>query len=490
MIKNQQLYRRDIRVDASQDDTRRRKKLLRVFWLFVIMISLFLIYGLITQPVINVLSAALIFFSALIPSYLWCKGKARGIPIFPLYALTHTWTYGFPLINDTYITNRYDFNDIFIAGLTVAGFLFVGTLIWLKMIKAKQKHPVTLRALKEQKGDRFFIASLAFGFLFIASVHAGLLTIPYGLFTLIRGIAFGLSTLALFILSYRWSQGLLPRNLSFIFWVLTTGYLTAQTASLLLIGSLSSFMIIFVAISIGRGRIPLAAITAIILLMAVLHAGKGEMRERYWGMGKNASLSISEYPNFFADWITYGFENIFSSDIYDRKSLIERAGLMHLLLMAQDRTPDRVPYMYGATYINIPEQFIPRFVLPEKTSSHEGTALLNIHYGLQTREGTLTTSFGWGLLNEAYANFGFIGVISLAIILGFFYGKATRLSIEMPLYSFRYLSALLVFSLCFSVEISAGAFIASLFQYFIALLIVNTIFMKNLDYQRLVALKK
>jgi hypothetical protein len=479
MLRSQYLSRRNTGAVAFQNDSQKRKKLLKVFWLFVIMIFLFLTYSLITKPIINVFCASLICFSALIPGYLWCKGQARGLPIFPLYALTHTWTYGFPLINNDHLINMYDSKDIFIAGLTVAGFLFLGTFIWLRMIKAKLKPPVTFQVLKERKGDRFFLASLASGFLFLVIAHAGLLNVPAGVFTLIRGITMGLSTLALFILSYRWGQGLLPRNLSFIFWVLMIGYLIAQASSLLLIGSLSSLMIIFVAISIGRGKIPLAAIIVILSLMTVLHAGKHDMRERYWGVGQNISPGILEYPGFFTEWIGHGFENLSSSDNQNRQSLIERAGLMYLLLETQTATPDRVPYLYGATYVRIPEQFIPRIFYSEKTSSHEGTVLLNIHYGIQTRETAATTSIGWGLLNEAYANFGFIGVIALAIIVGILYSKATNLSIDTPLYSFRYLSALLLLSLCFSVEISTGAFIAAFFQYFTALLIVNFLFMKK-----------
>lgn len=479
MFRNQYFYRRSTGAGAFRDNSRKRRQLLKVFWLFVIMFFLVLTYSLTISPILNVLCSAMIFFSALFPSYLWIKGRVPGLPIFPVYALTHIWTYAFPLISNNPLITMYEPNDIFFVGLTVAGFLLLGTFIWLRFVKTKQRPHVSLRGLTEDRGDRFFLASIAGGLLFIVIAYSGKLSVSSGVFGLIRGITMGLSSLAIFLLSYRWSKGQLPRNLSLLFWLLTIGYLIVSAASLVLVYSFSTLMLIFIAITIGRGKIPVVSIVIILLLVTVLHAGKGDMRDRYWTDNERISPTPLQYPGFFAEWIGHGFENLFSSENQSRQSLLDRAGLLNLLLKTQTESPDEVPYLYGATYAHIPEQFIPRIFYSEKTSSHEGTVLLNIHYGIQTRETAATTSIGWGLLNEAYANFGFIGVIALAIIVGILYSKATNFSIDTPLYSFRYLSALLLLSLCFSVEISTGAFIAAFFQYFSALLIVNFLFMKK-----------
>src|SRR5206468_2846385 len=85
---------------------------------------------------------------------------------------------------------------------------------------------------------------------------------------------------------------------------------------------------------------------------------------------------------------------------------------MQLLLFVQAASPDDVPFMDGETYAILPTLLVPRILMPNKPASHEGTYLLNIHYGIQTRDDTAKTTIGFGLLNEAFANFGYIGIAS------------------------------------------------------------------------------
>ena len=63
-------------------------------------------------------------------------------------------------------------------------------------------------------------------------------------------------------------------------------------------------------------------------------------------------------------------------------------------------------------------QMIPRFFWAAKPRSHVATYELGIYYGLQREEDTVTTTIAFGLLTEAYANFGLIG----AVLLGAFWG--------------------------------------------------------------------
>ena len=60
---------------------------------------------------------------------------------------------------------------------------------------------------------------------------------------------------------------------------------------------------------------------------------------------------------------------------------------------------------------------IPRFLDPEKIASQAAMNLLNIRYGLLTAEETQKTAAGWGLVAEAYANFGRLGVIGVGFVL-------------------------------------------------------------------------
>lgn len=146
--------------------------------------------------------------------------------------------------------------------------------------------------------------------------------------------------------------------------------------------------------------------------------------------------------------------------------------------MAQDKTPRDVPYLFGGSYAIIPQLLIPRFLNSTKIRSHEGTYLLNIHYGLQTREEAYKTTIGWGLLNEAYANFGLLGCVGLAVILGAGYGQATRWRMNTPLLSSRSLFTILLISYASQSEYSAGVYVAAMFQSVVPLVVVSLLFMK------------
>ena len=79
---------------------------------------------------------------------------------------------------------------------------------------------------------------------------------------------------------------------------------------------------------------------------------------------------------------------------------------MHMLLLVQRKTPSEVPFFNGKSYEFIPRLLLPRFVDDQKGGPHAANIMLTVNYGLQTMEQTQTTSIGWGLVPEAYANFG------------------------------------------------------------------------------------
>jgi len=259
--------------------------------------------------------------------------------------------------------------------------------------------------------------------------------------------------------------------------VLVIIFIAVDISSLMLIGGLQLLMLILLGYVLGRKKIPVIPAIIVLCIVMVLHAGKGDMRDQYWQGGSRNIPTLSEYPGFFMEWFGDGADHLLGGqEISPGQSVLQRAGLMSLLLFAQTESPDRVPYLEGASYAPILEQFVPRILSPTKTSSHEGTALLNIHYGLQTREDVATTSIGWGMLNESYANFGITGVVLLAVLTGFLFGEAAKIGTNVPIYSSRYLFSLLVLSLSFSVEICTSAFIAALYQYSVPLFLM-TIFL-------------
>ena len=460
-----------------------RRQLLKGFWLGVTVLFLVQTYTLQTSSIINIGCAVLITFAALVPVYLWCSGSALGLPIFPVFTLTFLWTYGIPLLSKNPDIISYPPVNILFASATVAGFLGLGTVVWFQMVKHSPPLPKSYRVLRGQDSDLFFLIMLGAGVLFNMSSLGGWFTFNVGTFTLIRSVILGVNVLAVFVLSYRCGTRESSGSTSNLFLFLLNLNIITNTASLLLTGAIALVLIAAIAFTIGRRKVPWLPIILALLCLLPLHYGKHEMREKYWSdRDKQNFVQPWDYPGWFEEWMGYSWDYLNAEDSQknkaDKQSLTDRASLIHLLLLAQSTTPNSVPYLSGQTYSLIPQLLLPRFLNSKKIASHEGTHLLNIHYRLQNRAATLTTTIGWGLLNEAYANFGVLGCAGIAIILGAGYGQATRWCMNTPLLSSRSLFAVLTMSLAFETEFSAGVYIASLFQSTVPLVVITFVLMK------------
>jgi hypothetical protein len=134
-----------------------------------------------------------------------------------------------------------------------------------------------------------------------------------------------------------------------------------------------------------------------------------------------------------------------------------------MLLLVQKKAGIDVPYLNGASYAPIPRLLIPRFIDDQKGISHAGNVMLTVNYGVQTIEQTAGTSIFWGLVPEAYANFGYLGMAGLAVVLASFYGWITNLSVGVPMTSLRFVLGLLIMGAATKAD-TMGVFITSQFQ--------------------------
>ena len=455
-------------------------QLMGAFWLLTIVLIVWHVYALIDNEFTDVLGSAFISAAALLPAYYWCAGKLSGMPIFPLYTITFLWTYAAPLLGGQTKITIYDADERFFASMIVSAFLFLGTAVWYRFAKTTTRPPEVCLAMTAGKGDRFLILALFISVLFTIALVGGWLTVAGGIFSLIRGGVMGLHALAVFVLSYRWGRRQLTRTSTILVLMLLVMNGLANASSLLLIGSMTTFVLALVSFSIGRQQIPWKTLLTVVLCFALLHPGKGEMRKHYWWSANQTTIQPWNYPALYAEWIGYSLKNLTNpAGQGGNQSLLNRSSLIHVFLMVQRQSPDIIPYLNGATYAIIPQLFIPRIFNTQKIASHEGTYLLNIHYGLQSRVDTRTTTLAWGMLNEAYANFGLAGVAGLAIVIGALYGKVTSWSRQMPILSLRTFVALLFLSLSIQVEVPAGFYVAALFQSLMVLGVVAFVFMQR-----------
>jgi hypothetical protein len=468
-----------------------QRQLLVAFWIGAIGILGYALYNANTESLWLNFGAVLVIAIALVPSYLWSSGRIQGIPIFPLFAATHIWTYGLPLVTENPGVEAYSVSSRLFAALTTAGFLALSTLIWFQFVQALPSQPPFYRALAGRKGDQFFLACSAISVLFnIANAGGWLGFLEGASFSLVRNTVVALTALSAFVLAYRFGKQELSSQQSKLFIGLLVAFMVSGSVSFLLVGAASVFISAVVAFIIGRRQIPIITIIVVAICLNFLHLGKSGMRAKYWfNPDQPPYIQPWEYPVIYAEWIESSSQYIAasrhasttasSSNLERRQSFLERSSVIQMLMLAQTNSPVPYPYVNGKTYAILPELLIPRFLSSSKIVSHAGTHMLNIHYGRQRLEDTYTTTIGWGLLAESYANFGLLGCMGLAIVLGSFYGKITSLSLNTPILSLRSLFAVLIFTCAFQSEWTAGVYVAALGQYTIVLGGIAIVLMTN-----------
>jgi hypothetical protein len=176
-------------------------------------------------------------------------------------------------------------------------------------------------------------------------------------------------------------------------------------------------------------------------------------------------------PGFYAEWVGYSLEEVGSvtglfkttSQEGEISTVFERGGNLHMLLLVQKASPTEVPFQNGITYQHIPRMLIPRFIDDQKGSSHTGNILLSVNYGLILPESVNTVSIAWGIIPEAYANFGYTGVAVLAFALAVFYSLASRATVGVPMTSLRFVLGLLFMAAATQAD-TMGIFVTTQFQ--------------------------
>lgn len=431
------------------------------------------------------LGYGLIALAALLPLYLWMTGKVPGIPIYPTFSFFQFMAFGLPLLSfHPGITNHSPDAHLAAAAIVSAA-LTCGTIGWLVVGNSVRPPLAFCRQLEQANGDRLLVAAIFAALIFATNTVVEWIPIPAGLYSVVRGVVGGISTLAIFALGQHLGQGKLQGGLKFCYIALVVSLFMVQVATLLLINAFSVAILALAGYTLGKRKIPWIMSVVTVLVISFLHIGKAPVRTTYWGENRESTIqSPGDAIGMFDFWIESSFDSLSGKNQDEEKnekaSAFDRASLMHLFLMQKEMTDHYLPHLEGETYWLVPGLLIPRFLNPNKVWSQEGTTLLNIHFGLQTRETSMTTTIGWGLINEGYANFGFWGACGICFVVGAFTGWVTLLSQGLPFLSFRSLIAILVLSTSFQTEFSLGVLVASLFQSFVGFFAFNLVFMKTL----------
>jgi hypothetical protein len=460
-------------------------RLRATFW---IVAAFFILVGLWESsalPFNTSLAYFLILSACLIPVGLWSYEKSHGMPLYPCFCGFQFLTFGIPLISEHRGVFSYTPEQHLSAALAISVSLSVGTLLWLGVTSKKTVPPSHYLKINLEGGDTLLLSFMFLALFFNINTPFQWVLIPWKYVSLIQPFCNGLSTLAAFILAYRIGSEKANRQVQILFvFCLITNTIMVNTGLYLFL-ALPPLALALGGYALGKHKIPWLSAILVVGITYFLHAGKNEMRSRYWEADKTVSVkSFTEVIAFYQEWYEASMVELQRpKDEDSSSSLLERNCLLHLTMLMQERLASGLPLMMGDTYTIIPELLVPRILNPDKLWSLEGTTRINVHFGLQSREETLTTTIGWGLLNEGYANFGLWGMILVCAIMGLFLGKVGHFTTGFSIFSSRVLFAIMILSVAVQTENTAGVFITTIFQTAVALAVFSKVFMKRLPHE-------
>jgi hypothetical protein len=280
---------------------------------------------------------------------------------------------------------------------------------------------------------------------------------------------------------YQMGRGQLGKGVAVLTLLMAGGLVVRQAAGIVLANTFPVLGLALAGFFLGSGKIPWKSVGAVTGLIVLLHSGKAEMRSSYYKEG--VSVGLLDYPAFFLEWMAkgvVGFTKGTSTQGAEIQSAKERSALLPLFLQIQRMTPAQVPYLEGASYRYLPSMLIPRIITKDKAVSHISNMIMAVHYGILTVENVWFTSIAFDLPMEAYANYGPAGVGGLAVVMGLFLGLTTLMTTGVPLFSFRFLMAILILSAVISSNNTMGVFVTTAWQGFLALFSLSLVIMKTI----------
>jgi hypothetical protein len=370
----------------------------------------------------------IVTITAITPLVLWLRIGAPGIPVFPVVSAIHYIYFAVPILRQN--TIGYEPWDVMRASFTVVLFLASATLGWWLILGSSVRHSRERMAhyAATPRFDLVIFGGLGIGLVFELLIKLGFFGEIGSYFGIVRSVAITATSISCYLLGHCRGRRLL-RGIKWHIALAAVGLLIVLSwSSLYLVAGLIYVMAAVLGYVITTKRVPWKSLVPVFAIIFVLHAGKGEMRGKYWNVKDGSEVSTTDVPGLLIEWFSAGIDAIRTGRT--EQNFIDRASLMYILLRVQHFTPDQIPFFDGKTYMLLPQFLVPRFLNPDKPTSQTALAMLNIRYGLQTRVTSRSTTIGWGVISEAFANFGYNGVVGVALIYGALAGLFTRISVR------------------------------------------------------------
>jgi hypothetical protein len=419
--------------------------------------------------------------------------SAIGLPLLPMMAVQSLVIYGVPIVAGHENIMTYPANFVLQAGIEVLLFNVAMVLAWAAGMQLFHPSRPVSYALQEfnrtgaQGWSRLgfilvivetgtqLVEGFDFGNAIVASLPTGSSSILYALLSVASACGF-------FLISLVVGGNEVSVVGKMAFWVLLVINGMIMASGFLLYSAAASLITVAIGFFWSNGRIPWRYLAAVMLMLSFLNSGKYAMRTRYWASDDSLGLQVSpmQLPAVYTEWVDSSIDAYLETDNPSPLSTLESTGpkkrsqtlldrvdnLQNLLFIIDAIKVGHAKPLEGATYTLIPPLLIPRILWPDKPRTHEGQILLNVHFGRQDLYSTYTTYVAWGLLPEAYANFGsFVGSICIGSVLGLLFAWVENLSARKLVVSLEgFLALNLLMSLMNSFEMVASVLVTSTFQ--------------------------
>jgi MFS family permease len=428
-------------------------------------------------PQENRIWCGVILSLALWPLVRWAKRGGEGFPSFEALCASIIPTEALPLLSKHNEILTYGEDTVRMAALAIVIFQ-LSLLAGNSLVRAepmRNRFFTTVITSKNIPGILSTMMSVSSLYIFVTTF---IYNPPAGLVGPLRAVFTGLGVISAYTLSSYLSRQLLNRQLHvlLIFNIAIAGL--AYASSLILAPFISLLLISLLGYLSTATRIPWLALVFVVGLVAFLHNGKSDMRERYWLELGRERLTLAQLPQFYSDWVEMSLNPKKSTERADQpqgatRKLLERVSLFHMLSMVVEYTPSRQPYLAGETYTGIPAQFVPRLFWPEKPFVHVSTHRLSVYYGLQDERGTETTTISFGYRAEAWANFGLAGMVLIGLLFGSMTKFAWAKTKDAPTFSPIGIMMVAFTAWCVDGGQTLSVWLSSLYQTMIMLIILS-----------------
>lgn len=427
----------------------------------------------------------------------------RGVPVLPMLALQTLVTYGVPIVANNASMQNASAETLWRCGIELFLFQIALAASWylcrqLIPPAARTAWSINLLVREQTQGLTrlgFWLAGgstayeVASGMGWTASFISSL---PAGSNSILVAITSAAAMAGFFVLGLSAAGGHLTQQQRGVMWALFLTRSLVATLSLLLSVPILGIAALATGLLWGGARFPWRFLCISLCVLAFLNLGKGDMRTRYWPDADNdtppPACTVSDIPSRYAEWAQFSLarlnpaREVGYTTPKERQTLLDRIdNLQNLIFVVQAVEGNRLPTLDGATYWLIPPLLVPRFLWPEKPRAHEGQALLNVHFGRQIEEDTYKTYIAWGLIPEAYGNFGaWWGSLFLGGLLGSFAAWLEMRTANKPIFSLEgFLTIALLLGLAVSSEMVASVLITSQFQQLVLIICAAAPFVRR-----------